>query len=38
MKIKNILVILLVAFSINSFAQNKAKAFLNQVSTKSKKL
>lgn len=36
MKIKNILVILLVAFSINSFAQNKAKTLLNQVSQKVK--
>ena len=36
MKIKNILVILLVALSINSFAQNKAKTLLNQVSQKVK--
>lgn len=36
MKIKNILVILLVALSINSFSQNKAKALLNQVSQKVK--
>lgn len=36
MKIKNILAILLVALSINSFSQNKAKALLNQVSQKVK--
>lgn len=36
MKIKNILVILLVAISLNSFAQNKAKTLLNQVSQKVK--
>lgn len=36
MKIKNVLAILLIAFTINSFAQNKAKALLNQVSQKVK--
>ena len=36
MKIKNILAILLVALSINSFAQNSAKTLLNQVSQKVK--
>ncbi len=36
MKIKNILAILLIVLSINSFAQNKAKTLLNQVSQKVK--
>ena len=36
MKIKNVLAILLIALTINSFAQNKAKTLLNQVSQKVK--
>ncbi len=36
MKIKNVLALLLIALTINSFAQNKAKTLLNQVSQKVK--
>jgi outer membrane lipoprotein-sorting protein len=36
MKIKNILAIILIGLSINSFSQNKAKTLLNQVSQKVK--
>ena len=36
MKIKNIVIVLLVAISLNSFAQNKAQALLNEVSKKVK--